>query len=138
MAEDISLGVFNSIGNRYAKQQMLQTLKVTKPIVTNNDIEEGIKTRYFARYKSDRYGTIYELSEGDYFAIEQNSLFQKTKIDWIIRGRLQDIALTLGDGTSMLVKGVISQNQALLAIANEKIPGIIQHLQNHMEYWSGE
>jgi hypothetical protein len=46
--------------------------------------------------------------------------------------------VTFFDGSSILVKGVISQNQALIDIANEKIPGIVYHLQNHMEYWVGE
>lgn len=138
MSESIPLDVYNAIGNKFVKQKMLQTLRTTQPTITEEDIETGVVTRYFARYQADKNGTIYEVSESDYSSIEQNGLFQKIKINWIIRGRLQDIALTLGDGTSILIKGVISQNQALLAIASEKMPGIMQHLQNHMEFWSGE
>lgn len=138
MSESIPLDVYNSLGNKFVKQKMLQTLRITQPVITDEDKEVGVKTRYFARYQADKNGSIYEISEGDYSIVEQNGLFQKVKINWIIRGRLQDIALTLEDGTTILVKGVISQNQALLAIASEKMPGIMQHLQNHMEFWSGE
>lgn len=138
MSSNIPLNVFQSIGNIESKRKMLQLLKYTQPIITDYDKEIGIKTRYFARYQADKRGSIYEISEDDYSIIEKNGLFQKVKINWIIKGRLQDTALTIGDGTTMLIKGVISQNQALLAIASETVPGIMQHLQNHMEYWIGE
>lgn len=130
--------VYNSIGNTTTKEKLLQTLRSTQPVITDADKQIGVKTRYFARYAAHRNGSIYEISESDYNLIEQNGLFQKVKIDWIIRGRLEDIALTIGDGSTILIKGVISQNQTLLAIASETIPGIMQHLQNHMEYWAGE
>lgn len=138
MANNMSLTVFGSLGNVDSKKKLLQTLKTTQPIITDSDKEVGVKTRYFARYQAHRNGSIYEINESDYSNIEDNGLFQKIKIDWIIRGRLQDMALTIGDGTTILIKGVISQNQALLAIASETMPGIMEHLQNHMEYWAGE
>lgn len=138
MSSNIPLNIFGAIGDVSTKEKLLQTLKNTQPVITENDKQVGVKTRYFARYQAHRNGSIYEVSESDYSIIEDNGLFQKVKIDWIIRGRLQDTALTIGDGTTILIKGVISQNQALLAIASETMPGIMQHLQNHMEYWAGE
>lgn len=134
----IPMNVFNSIGDTDTKSKLLEILKSTQPVISDSDKQIGVKTRYFARYQAHRNGNIYEISESDYNTIEQNGLFQKTKIDWIIRGRLEDIALTIGDGSTILIKGVISQNQTLLAIASETMPGIMQHLQNHMEYWAGE
>jgi hypothetical protein len=138
MAQNIPRNIYTLLGNTSTKQKMAQLLRNTQPIVTNEEKENGVKTRYFARYTANRNGSIYELSQLDYNQIENNSLFQKAEIDWIIKGRLQDVVLTFLDGSSIIVKGVISQNQALLSIANEKVPGIIQHLQNHMEYWVGE
>lgn len=138
MAQNIPLNIYTILGDSTTKRKMAQLLRNTQPIVTNEEKENGVKTRYFARYKSNRNGSIYELSQLDYNQVENNPLFQKAEIDWIIKGRLQDTVLTFVDGSSIIVKGVISQNQALLAIANDKIPGIIQHLQNHMEYWVGE
>lgn len=138
MANMIPMNVFNSIGDTDTKSKLLEILKSTQPVISDSDKQIGVKTRYFARYQAHRNGNIYEISESDYNTIEQNGLFQKTKIDWIIRGRLEDIALTIGDGSTILIKGVISQNQTLLAIASETMPGIMQHLQNHMEYWAGE
>ena len=138
MANRIPMEIYTALGNTSIKQKMTQLLRSTQPAITEEEKSAGIKTRYFARYKADRRGSIYELSDLDYNQIVDNSLFQKVEINWIIKGRLQDTALTFVDGSSIIVKGVISQNQALLAIANEKVSGIIQHLQNHMEYWVGE
>lgn len=138
MANSIPVSIYNQLGDINVKKQMLQLLKHTQPVLTEDEKEIGIKTRYFAKYQADRHGSIYELSLSDYNQIENNPLFQKTKINWIIKGRLEDTVLTLIDGTSILIKGVISQNQALLAIAEESVPGILQHVQNHMEYWIGE
>jgi hypothetical protein len=138
MAENIPLNIYNVLGDTNVKQKMTQVLRNTQSSITEEDKLAGIKVRYFARYKADTRGSIYELSYNDYIQIEDNPLFQKVEINWIIKGRLQDTVLTFYDGSSIIVKGVISQNQALLAIANERVPGIIQHLQNHMEYWVGE
>jgi hypothetical protein len=138
MQNQLPRNIYEVLGDIDTKNKMKQLLRVTQPTVTDDEKEVGVKTRYFARYKSNTRGSIYEISELDYSQIQNNSLFQKLEINWIIKGVLQDRLLTLQDGTSILLKGVISQNQALLAIANERMPGIIQHLQNHMEYWVGE
>jgi hypothetical protein len=138
MADTIPFDIYNKTGDVFAKRRMLFTLKTTKTIPTDDDKSVGIVTRYFAKYTAKRIGEIYEISEQDYTLIEDNALFRKTKIDWIIKGRLHDSVLTLVDGTSILIKGVISQNQELSAIANDEVPGLIQHLQDHMEYWIGE
>ena len=138
MADQISLPVFNALGNTLIKQNMHATITNVSPTVTQEDINLGIKERYFARYKSQRDATICELTGDTYAAIENNSLFAKTTINWIIRGRLEDTLLTLQDGTTILIKGVISQNKALLGIASEELPGITEHLQNYIEFWSGE
>jgi hypothetical protein len=138
MANQISIPVFNATGNKLVKQNMLATLTNISPTVTQEDITLGIKERYFARYKAQRDGTIYEIAGDAYASIENNSLFVKTRINWIIRGKIEDTLLTLQDGTTILVKGVISQNKALLSIANEQLPGIMEHLQNYIEFWSGE
>ena len=129
---------YSLLGDPNIKKKMDFVIFNITPILSRDDIANKIKVRYFAKYASQRDGMIYELDGGQYAAIQDNNLFRKTKINWIIRGRLQDIVLTLGDGSNILVKGVISQNQALLAIANDEVPGIMQQMQNHMEYWAGE
>lgn len=138
MADQISILAYTSLGNTLLKQNLRDTLDYVSPTITPQDIVIGIKERYFARYKAQRDGTICELSGDKYAAIENNSLFIKTTINWIIRGKLEDTLLTLQDGTTILVKGVISQNKALAGIANEQLPGILHHLQNYIEFWSGE
>lgn len=138
MANSIPSILFNALGDKQVKQQLLQTLTTTTPFIIEDDITRGFKTRYFAKYTSQRDGTIYELNGSQYAGIENNSLFQKTTINWIIKGPLQDTVLTLKDGTNILVKGVISKNKALVTIANNDVPGIVGYLQNYMEYWSGE
>lgn len=138
MADSIAPILFNVLGNVETKQKFTETLINVTPIISKTDIEAGFKTRYFAKYTAQRDGDIYELDGSQYALIEDNALFQKTTINWIIRGPLQDTVLTLKDGTSILVKGVISKNKVLVAIANDNLPGIIRHLVNYMEYWSGE
>lgn len=138
MANSMSPVLFNALGNTYIKQQMLQSLSNIIPTITLDDIDTGYKTRYFAKYISQRDGTIYELNGAQYASIEDNSLFQKTTINWLIKGALQDTVLTLKDGTDILVKGVISKNKALVVVANDELPGLVRHLQNYMEFWSGE
>lgn len=138
MANNISPILFNALGNIQVKQQMLQTLTSTIPTISQIDIDAGFKTRYFAKYASQRDGTIYEINGSQYASVESNSLFLKTTINWVIKGKIQDTILTLGDGTTILVKGVISTNKGLVTIANDELPGIIRHLQNYLEFWSGE
>jgi hypothetical protein len=51
---------------------------------------------------------------------------------------LEDSVLTLPNGENILVKGVINQNKTLVALAEEELPGIINHLRNYAEFYSGE
>ena len=130
--------MFESLGNTNVKQQLLATINNVIPTISNEDIERKIKTRYFAKYATQRNGMIYELGGGQYASIQSNNLFLKTTIDWIIRGKLEDTILTLPSDTNILIKGVISQNKTLVALAEEELPGITNHLKNYVEFYSGE
>jgi len=138
MAKSLPLSLFNSIGNTSIKQTLATPIYNVIPTISTEDINSKIKVRYFAKYAAQRYGNIYEIDGGQYSLIQSNNLFKKTTIDWIIRGKLEDTVLTLPSGDSILVKGVISQNKALLALAEEKLPGITNHLRNYVEFYSGE
>ena len=130
--------LFESLGNTNIKQQLLATINNVIPTISAEDIERKIKTRYFAKYATQRNGTIYELDGGQYSLIENNNLFLKTTIDWIIRGKLEDTVLTLPAGDNILIKGVISQNKTLVALAEEELSSITNHLRNYVEFYSGE
>ena len=130
--------LFESLGNTNIKQQLLATINNVIPTISAEDIERKIKTRYFAKYATQRNGTIYELDGGQYSLIENNNLFLKTTIDWIIRGKLEDTVLTLPAGDNILIKGVISQNKTLVALAEEELSNITNHLRNYVEFYSGE
>jgi hypothetical protein len=138
MAREMSKPLFEFLGNTNVKQKLLVTIRNVIPSVSQEDIQRKIKTRYFAKYTTQRDGLIYELDGGQYSSIEKNPLFRKTSIDWIIRGKLEDTILTLSSGDNILIKGVISQNKALLALAEEELPGITNHLRNYVEFYSGE
>lgn len=130
--------VFDALGNTNAKKDLLVTIATVTPTITADDIQSRIKTRYFAKYTTQRNGLIYEIDGGTYSAIKNNPLFRKTTIDWIIRGKLEDTILTLPSGDNILIKGVVSQNKALLSLAEEELPGITNHLRNYVELYSGE
>ena len=130
--------LFESLGNTNIKQQLLATINNVTSTISAEDIERKIKTRYFAKYATQRNGTIYELDGGQYSLIENNNLFLKTTIDWIIRGKLEDTVLTLPAGDNILIKGVISQNKTLVALAEQELSGITNHLRNYVELYSGE
>lgn len=130
--------LFERLGNTNVKQQLLATVNNVVPTISAEDIERKIKTRYFAKYATQRNGTIYELDGGQYSRIQNNSLFLKTTIDWIIRGKLEDTVLTLPAGDNILIKGVISQNKILVALSEQELPGITNHLRNYVEFYSGE
>lgn len=130
--------VFDLLGNTNAKKDLLVTIATVTPTITADDIQSRIKTRYFAKYTTQRNGLIYEIDGGTYSAIKNNPLFRKTTIDWIIRGKLEDTILTLPSGDNILIKGVVSQNKALLSLAEEELPGITNHLRNYVELYSGE
>jgi len=138
MADSIPPSLFNSLGDIRAKRRLSATIENVIPIISREDVERKIKTRYFAKYTTQRNGNIYEITGGQYSSIEDNPLFRKTSIDWIIRGKLEDTILTLGNGENILIKGVISQNKTLLALAEEELPGITNHLRNYVEFYSGE
>jgi hypothetical protein len=130
--------LFDALGNTNIKQTLITTLQTIIPFISRQDIENKLKTRYFAKYTTQRNGTIYEIDGGTYAFIENNSAFRKTTIDWIIRGKIEDTVLTLPSGDNILIKGVINQNKALLALAEEELPGITNHLRNYVEFYSGE
>lgn len=130
--------VFDALGNTNAKKDLLVTIATVTPTITADDIQSRIKTRYFAKYTTQRNGLIYEIDGGTYSAIKNNPLFRKTTIDWIIRGKLEDTILTLPSGDNILIKGVVSQNKVLLSLAEEELPGITNHLRNYVELYSGE
>lgn len=136
--DNIPTALFNVLGNTNVKRKLLDSIRNVIPTLTQDDIDKKVKTRYFAKYTAQRYGNIYELDGSQYANIEDNSLFMKTTIDWIIIGRLEDSVLTLPSGTNILIKGIISQNKALLGLVEERLPGITNHLRNYMEFWSGE
>lgn len=130
--------LFEKLGDTNTKQALLATISNVIPTISEEDIRRKIKTRYFAKYATQRNGLIYELDGGQYSRIERNSLFLKTTIDWIIVGKLEDTVLTLPSGDNILIKGVISQNKTLVALAEEELLGITNHLRNYVEFYSGE
>lgn len=138
MLDNIPRPLFENIGDVNLKRKLALTLTNVVPSLTQDDIRNKVKVRYFAKYARHRNGMIYEITAGIYSSILGNSLFKKTTIDWIICGKLEDTILTLPTGDNILIKGVISQNKALLALAEEELPGITNHLRNYMELYSGE
>ncbi len=138
MLNNIPRLLFDSLGDTYTKSKLSVTITNVRPTITQEDIQSKVKTRYFAKYASQRNGTIYEITGGVYSNILNNSLFRKTSIDWIIVGKLEDTLLTLPSSENILIKGVINQNKTLVALAEEELPGIINHLRNYVEFYSGE
>ncbi len=134
----MSRQLFDLLGDTNVKKRLLTTITNVIPSVSQEDIDRKIKTRYFAKYTTQRNGLVYELDGGQYSLIQQNPLFRKTTIDWIIRGKLEDTILTLPSGDNILIKGVISQNKTLVGLAEEELPGITGHLRNYVEFYSGE
>ena len=135
---NIPVNLFETLGDTNTKKQLLATIRNVVPTINAEDIQRKVKTRYFAKYTTQRNGLIYELDGGQYSSVENNSLFRKTTIDWIIRGKLEDTVLTLPSGDNILIKGVVSQNKTLVALAEEELPGITNHLRNYVEFYSGE
>lgn len=138
MESGIPVQLFENIGDTSVKRKLRVAISSIVPKISAEDIRKKIKTRYFAKYTAQRNGLIYEIDGGQYSLIEKNPLFRKTTIDWIIGGKLEDTILTLPSGDNILIKGVISQNKALLALSEEELPGITSHLRNYMEFYSGE
>ena len=130
--------LFDALGNTNTKQRLITTLQTTIPSISKQDIENKVKTRYFAKYTTQRNGIIYEIDGGTYSSIRSNPAFIKTTVDWIIRGKIEDTVLTLPSGDNILIKGVISQNKELLGLAEADVSGITNHLRNYLEFWSGE
>jgi c-di-AMP phosphodiesterase-like protein len=130
--------LFERLGNTNVKRDLLESITNVIPEVSQEDIDRKVKTRYFAKYATQRGSIIYELDRRQYSRIQNNSLFLKTTIDWIIVGKLEDTILTLPTGDNILIKGVINQNKTLIALAEEELPGVTNHLRNYVEFYSGE
>ena len=97
--------------------------------ITNTDIKNGFVTRYFiTRYDSD---TIQEINNISYTKTIDIILFNKLSIQWYITGPKQD--RTSGIVT---IAGVRSKNIQQITNANIKMPGIIKHLTNPLEYYT--
>ena len=98
MLNNIPRPIFESLGDINTKNKLASTIINVAPTITEQDIQRRVKTRYFAKYTSQRNGTIYEITGGIYSNILTNALYRKTSIDWIICGKLEDTVLTLPSG----------------------------------------
>lgn len=136
-SKGMPVNLFNYLGNIDKKRQLSVSVKNVIPVITQTDIDKKTKTRYFAKHVSQKNGNIYELDGGQYSKIEDSSVFYKTTMDWVIRGKLEDTILTLPSGDTILIKGIISQNKELIALAEEELPGITRHLKNYIEFYVG-
>lgn len=100
------------------------------PSPQKRDYEYGFITRYFVSKRNQQQ--IIETSARDYNAVD-NSYFLKTKIDWQISGRKNN----LYEGKMLVDSGVQENNILQINLAKPNMPGIETVLTNPLQFWQG-
>jgi len=119
---------YNQIGRPLNEVSKVNTF-VPKPNET--DYKKGYITRYFIRKSNDKNSQIYEVSSQNYSKYSSDPLYSSVKLDWRIKGPVNETKDTL---SGLMDKGVKASNTIALKIASEKINNIKMYLPNLLQF----
>lgn len=108
--------------------------------LTQKDIDNGQLFRYFAQRTNHPNGEILEISETQYQKFSQLSSYVTAKINWKIKGKLDDImgnALIVNQ-PSRFYTGVITANTLAIQDGDNQLPGLRFKLSNPVQFYQGE
>jgi hypothetical protein len=103
------------------------------PIVTQNDFDRGILSRYFTRQVNDLY-YITEVDEKQYNLFKNNPRFIVTRVEWKIRGTRETVKLK--NGTNIF--GVEDMNRILVADTDLTFGGLRNYISDYIQFWVAE
>jgi len=111
--------------------------KLHLPELKDEDYERGSIFRYFARQANSPTAPIIEIDKDQYESWHSpdsgldKQFYSVCAVRWRIRGDLN--GYTADDGTYR--KGVLEGNRDSLKLADEKLPGISDIIQDYIKYW---
>jgi hypothetical protein len=96
------------------------------PTPSEADYTAGYIIRYFIKRVNGDVSTIRELSKEDYTAIQNDPLYVRSSITWLIKGKLEPTYI----GSEIVVPGVIEHNFRATRFAEKVMPGLSLYLVN--------
>ena len=96
------------------------------PTPSDSDYTAGYIVRYFVKRVNGDVSTIRELTKEDYNAIQNDPLYTRSSITWLIKGKLEPTYM----GSLVVVPGVIEHNFRAIRAAEKVTPGLSFYLVN--------
>ena len=127
MIQDVDPNLVSNLGLT-GFNMFLPSTYLPKP--DKSDYEYGFITRYFVSKRNQQQ--IIETSAKDYNVVNE-AYFLKTKLDWQISGRKNN----LYEGKMLVDSGVQENNILQVNLAKPKMPGIETVLNNPIQFWQG-
>jgi len=117
MATQIDKNIDKVIYEKLAESKKLEFATEKKPKMKKEDYDVGHFTRYFLRQVNNPHSKIIEVDKAQFNKFRSEPFYINLEINWKITGKPQDIANT---------------NFNILEVADKKMPGIKQTLQNKL------
>ena len=102
-----------------------------KPTPTEEDYSLGRITRFFVKKVTSPNFPIYEVDISQYEEFEKNAFYKCAYLTWTISGRPYSIQ----DDNGNVAPGAYELNQNEILRVDESLPGVIDVLQNLLEFF---
>jgi hypothetical protein len=134
---DINRDFLNQLYTQSGADNLLDTMSDTptpyKPLVTQQDAEQGFITRYFVRAVTDK-DYVVEVNLDDYSRLRENPRFVTAQVRWKIVGIKETI--TSASGVKNL--GVNDYNILEVSMVDLTFGGLKRYIRNYLDFWLAE
>lgn len=134
---DISRDFLNQLYTQSTADDLLDKMSDTptpyKPIVTQQDAEQGFLTRYFVRLVTDKE-SIMEVNLNEYSRLRENPRFVTAQVRWKIVG-VKETTITTAGAKNL---GVKDYNILETSKADLTFGGLQRYIRNYLDFWLAE
>lgn len=116
------------------------------PIASDRDIDRGYFARYFVSKANQTTTRVHEVSRNEYDRLKRKDFITNGRLNWTIRGSLEDTILNLYTGNPafemgkepIAIPGVLTQNQGAVIFLSRRIPALQSYLRRFDQFYVGE
>ena len=118
-------------------------IKSSRPQPNEQDKERGFFYRFFAAKANQLNARAYEVNRQEYTRLNRNPYVVTERVKWTISGILEDRIIPVYVGgpemtENVVIPGVLTQNQASIRFAVERIPALKTILTDPQELYIDE
>lgn len=104
------------------------------PTIRQQDIDNGVLTRYFGKKANEANGEIIELDDKLYNKLRVSNLYQVVQLPWRITGKIEDTYVN----SVRTYTGVVTSNILATLDADKQLKGLIVRLADPLQYYQKE